>query len=53
MTEHREPLTTESVWTFMAEGCNAREIAAFGHVSLSVALAWMQNAARTFARAAA
>jgi len=53
MTDKREPLTTEAVWLLMTEGCNAREIAAFGHISEAVALAWMSNAARTFAKKAA
>lgn len=52
MTDERAPLTTDAVWIFMAEGCNAREIAAYGHISEAAALAWMANAARTFARAA-
>ena len=47
-----ENLTTEMVWAFMAEGCNAREIAAYGHISEAAAIAWMSNAARTFAKAA-
>lgn len=53
MTDQRAHLTSEIVWTLMAEGCNAREIAAYGHISEAAALAWMANAARTFARKAA
>lgn len=53
MTEHREPLSTETVWAFMSEGCNEREIAAFGHISEQAAEAWMLHASRTFARSTA
>lgn len=42
----RPELTPEIVWTFMCAGCNAREIAEYGRVSLTVALALMQRAAR-------
>lgn len=52
MTDERAHLTTDLVWLLMAEGCNAKEIAAYGHISEAAALAWMSNAARTFARAA-
>lgn len=53
MTEQRQPLTTETVWLFMSEGCNQREIAAFAHISEQAAEAWMLHASRKFARGAA
>jgi len=45
----REPLTDASVWAFMAEGCNAEEIGAYGGLSRAVAEAWMAHAALVFA----
>ncbi|MUV13554.1 hypothetical protein [Noviluteimonas gilva] len=47
----RERLTTEMVWMFMREGCNANEIAEYGGVALATAIAWMGQAARTAASA--
>lgn len=48
----RPELTADDVWTLIAEGCNAREIAEYARVTLSAAIAMMQHATRYYAHAA-
>lgn len=45
-------ITDADVWTFLAAGCNAAEIAAFAGIALSTAGAWMAHVRCAFARAA-
>ena len=45
----RPRMTDRLVWRFMAEGCNAAEVAAFAGIRESVAIAMMSKAARKFA----
>lgn len=45
-------LNAIDVWTLIAAGCNAREIAAFAGVAMSVAYAMVANATRHYAHAA-
>lgn len=47
----REPMTDELVWLFISEGCNANEIAAYGGITRSAAVAWMAHVHRAFASA--
>ena len=50
--EERAHLSTSGVWGLMIEGCNAREIADYAHISATTARAWMQHAAHVFAATA-
>ena len=45
-------LTDADVWTFLAAGCNAAEIAAFAGIATSTAAAWIAHVRCQFARAA-
>lgn len=49
---HRQ-LTSSQVWTFVSEGCNEAEIAAFAGVSIEAAQAMVNRALTLFARARA
>lgn len=49
----RPILSDDDIWTLMAEGCNAAEIAAYAGIEKATAVAWMVHARSRFVRAAA